>query len=440
MNNYVFYTSVKSIGNRIYVRGHYDGVPFQDIVEYRPTLYLKSKEPTQYKSLKNEYLKPVHPGTIRDTREFLKQYKEVDGFNIYGNESPVYQYIADNYPHRIEFDIKQVKIYYLDIETTSEYGGVDVESAKEQILLITLMDYKTKKTITLGTRPFNKKLENNIYIECKNEADLLEKFLTLWEKSYPEIISGWNIEGFDIPYIIKRIEKTLGENQAKRLSPWKHIRTKNVIDSRTKKSYVVYEIYGVNVIDYLPYFKKYANTTVENYKLDTVTKEVLNESKVVHTEYDTFADFYTKDWNLFVEYNIVDTQLIDKLENKLRLIQLSLTLAMDSKVNPEDTLSQGRMWDAIIYNYLLARNVIIPTKKENEEKTEKFKGAFVKPPQLGKFKWVASFDVSSLYPSIIRSYNISPETLMDERNSTVTVDSIVDRTFVLEPEYADYTV
>lgn len=435
-----WYTSVKRSGNKLYIRGHYEGVPYSDVVEYQPTLYLPSKTPTDYKNLAGEYLRPIKQPSIRDLRGFLEKYKDVDGFSVYGNENPIYQYIADEFPGKIEFDMNNIKTYYLDIETTSEHGGIDVDAAREQILLVTLMDYKTKKSITFGSRSFTKRVENNTYIECKDEADLLKKFLIFWEKSYPEIISGWNIETFDLPYLIRRIEKTLGENSVKMLSPWKIVRAKEIIDRRTGKTQNAFDIFGVNIIDYLPFFKKYAGIGVENNKLDTVAKEVLKESKLDHEEYDTFADFYTKNWDLFVEYNIVDTVLIDKLEKKLRLIQLAVTLALDSKVNPEDTLSQGRMWDAIIYNFLLAKNIIIPVRSEPQIKDEKFKGAFVKPPQIGKFKWVTTFDVSSLYPSLIRTYNISPETLVEERNSTVSIESIVDETFKLEPKYSNYSV
>lgn len=435
-----WYTSVKRLGNKIFVRGNYDGVPYSDVIEYQPTLYLLSKEPTQYKNLAGEYLRPVLQPSIRDSRKFLEQYRDIQDFKVFGNENPVYQYIADEFSHKIEFDMNSVKTYYLDIETTSEFGGVDVEAAREQILLITLMDYKTKKTITFGSRSFNKKLDNNTYIECANESEVLKKFLYFWEKSYPEIVSGWNIETFDIPYLVKRIEKTLGEAAVKMLSPWKYVKQKEILDRKTNKTQEAFEIYGVNIIDYLPFFKKYAGIGVENNKLDTVAKEVLNESKLDHEEYDTFADFYTKNWNLFVEYNIVDTILIDKLEKKLRLIQLAMTLAMDAKVNPEDTLSQGRMWDAIIYNHLLAKNIIIPVKSSPQEKNEKYVGAYVKEPQIGKFKWVATFDVSSLYPSLIRTFNISPETLVPSTNSYVSIDKIVDGTFEIKPEHKNYSI
>lgn len=435
-----WFTSVKRLGNKLYIRGNYEGVPYSNVVEYQPTLYLPSKTPTDFKSLAGEYLRPVKQPSIRDLRGFLEKYKDVDGFRVFGNENPIYQYIADEFPGKIEFDMNNIKTYYIDIETTSEHGGIDVDAAREQILLVTLMDNKTKKSITFGSRPYSKKVENNTYIECKDEADLLNKFIIFWEKSYPEIVSGWNIETFDIPYLIRRIEKTLGENSVKMLSPWKMVRPREIIDRKTGKTQNSFEIFGVNIIDYLPFFKKYSGIGVENNKLDTVAKEVLNESKLDHEEYDTFADFYTKNWDLFVEYNIVDTVLIGKLEKKLRLIQLAVTLAMDSKVNPEDTLSQGRMWDAIIYNYLLAQNIIIPVRSDPQVKNEKFKGAFVKPPQIGKFKWVTTFDVSSLYPSLIRTFNISPETLVEERNSAVSIDSIVDKTFKLDSRHSNYAI
>lgn len=435
-----WFTSVNVLGNKILVRGNYDGVPYSDVVDFKPTFYVKSKSPSDFKNLDGEYLTPIVQTSVKDGRKFLEKYKEVDGFNVYGNESPVYQYIAQEFPGKIEFDMESVKIYYIDIETTSEFGGVDVEAANEQILLITILDYSSKKSITFGSRPFSKRIENNTYFECKDEEELLEKFLNFWEKRLPEAISGWNIESFDIPYIVRRIEKTLGSTHVKRLSPWKVVKDSTVKDYKTGKEIETYKIYGINILDYMPYFKKYAGIGVENNKLDTVVKEVLGESKIDHAEYDTFADFYTKDWDLFVEYNVVDTVLIDKLEKKLRLLQLAMTLAMDAKVNPEDTLSQGRMWDAIIYNYLLERNIIIPTKSEPKSKEDKYKGAFVKPPQIGKFKWVASFDVSSLYPSLIRTYNISPETLVKTRNNSVSIDSIVDGTFKLDEEFSNYTI
>ena len=217
-----FYTNVKQVGNYIYVRGYENGVSFKDRVEYKPTLYIKSKEASKYKTLQGEYLNPIKPGTIRDTRAFLEKYKDIDNFSIYGDISPVTQYISENYhEENIEFDINKIKIYVVDIETTSTYGFPNVEQAREEVLLITVQDFATKQSYTWGSRQFSEKIENNIYYECADEVDLLQKFLAFWESEPPDVITGWNVEFFDIPYLVRRISSVISESQAKRLSVWK---------------------------------------------------------------------------------------------------------------------------------------------------------------------------------------------------------------------------
>jgi DNA polymerase elongation subunit (family B) len=434
-----FYTNVKSIGDYIFYRGYDDGVEIKDKIKYQPTLYVPSKIKTEYKTLNGQYISPINPGTISDTRKFIDQYKDVSGFEYYGNENPIYQYISELYPNdTIDYDINQIRLYVLDIETTAEQGVIDAQEAGEEILLITIQDYSKQITYTWGSRPFTEKLDNHIYYECENERVLLQKFLTFWENAYPDVLTGWNIGGFDIPYIINRIEKNFGESETKRLSIWKKITCREYI----VKDKVVfdYDIFGITTLDYLELFKKFAYINTENNRLDTVAEEVLNERKLEHDEFETFKDFYTKDFNLFVKYNVQDCNLISRFEKKLSLIQLAFTLAYQAKVNPQDVYYQGRMWDGIIYNYLIKDKIVIPSKKGSEEKTEKFKGAHVKEPQIGKFKYVCSFDLASLYPSLIRTYNISPETLIEERNDYVSISSIIKNEFEIKSEHSDYTI
>ena len=150
----------------------------------------------------------------------------------------------------------------------------------------------------------------------------------------------------------------------------------------------------------------------------------MGEKKLDHNEYDTFREFYTKDWDKFVRYNIKDVQLVDRMEDKLKLIELAITMAFDAKVNFIDIHYQVRMWDTIIYNYLKERNIVIPPKKRTS-KSEKYAGAYVKEPKPGKYDWVVSFDLNSLYPHLIMQYNISPETLKDVKHPTATVDRIL---------------
>jgi DNA polymerase elongation subunit (family B) len=434
-----FYTNVKTIGDHIYYRGYDDGVEIKDKIKYQPTLYVPSKIKTEYKTLDGYYVSPIQPGTISETRKFIDRYKEVDGFDYYGHENSTYQFISEIFPEEtIDYDISQIRLYVLDIETTAEHGSIDSQAANEEILLITIQDYNKKISYTWGSRPFTQKLDNHIYYECENEGVLLQKFMSFWENAYPDVLTGWNCAGFDIAYIINRIEKNFGESETKRLSIWKKITCREymVMD----KQIFEYDIFGITILDYLELFKKFAFINTENNRLDTVAEVVLGERKLQHDEFETFRDFYTKDFDLFVKYNVQDCNLITRFEKKLSLIQLAFTLAYQAKVNPQDVYFQGRMWDGIIYNYLIRDKIVIPAKKGSGEKTEKFGGAHVKEPQIGRFKYICSFDLASLYPSLIRTYNISPETLIPERNDYVSIDTIVENRFEIRSEHSDYTI
>ena len=164
----------------------------------------------------------------------------------------------------------------------------------------------------------------------------------------------------------------------------------------------------------------------------------MGQKKLDHSEFDTFKDFYTKGWQKFIEYNIVDVELVDRLEDKMKLIELALTMAYDAKVNYIDVFYQVRMWDNIIYNYLKKRDIVIPPRV-NADKNEKYAGAYVKEPIPGKYDWVVSFDLNSLYPHLMMQYNISPETLVEERHPTVSVDKILEEQLSFEM-YKNYAV
>ena len=222
----------------------------------------------------------------------------------------------------------------------------------------------------------------------------------------------------------------MGEKYAKRLSPWNVVRVKEVTIMGRKQ--LSTEIAGVSILDYLDLYKKSpATPNQESYRLDHIAFMELGQNKLDHSEYDTFREFYTNDWQKFVEYNIVDVELVDRLEDKLRLIDLCFTRAFDAKVNFNDIAYQVRTWDAIIYNYLLKKNIVIPQKERNS-KSEKYAGAFVKEPIPGAYEWVVNFDLNSLYPHLIMQYNISPETLIEQRHPSVTVDKVLKKELTFE--------
>ena len=419
-----FYTNVQLIGNQFLVRGVDNGKRYEHRDEFFPTLFVKTKKNSKYRTLSGEAVEEVNPGTVRDCREFYKKYDEVDGFSIYGNDRYIYQYISEKYPEEeIKFDINQIKLVTLDIETTAEHGFPNVESATEEILAITIQDYSSKKIITWGVKPFVNKQDNVTYHYCPTEYELLNNFINYWMMDVPDVITGWNIQLFDIPYICKRLNRVLGEKLMKRFSPWGLV-TEGEIFVQGRKQ-ITFDVGGVSQLDYLDLYKKFTYKAQESYRLDYIAEVELGQKKLDHSEFDTFKDFYTKGWQKFIEYNIVDVELVDRLEDKMKLIELALTMAYDAKVNYTDVFYQVRMWDNIIYNYLKKRDIVIPPKNRSS-KNEKYAGAYVKEPIPGKYNWVVSFDLNSLYPHLIMQYNISPETLLEERHPTATVDRILN--------------
>ena len=432
-----FYTNVQLIGNQFLVRGVENGRRYEHRDEFFPTLFVKSKKnlKTKYKTLSGESVEAINPGTVRDCRDFYKKYEDVEGFEIYGNDRYIYQYISDKYPEdEIKFDISKIKLVTLDIETTSEQGFPDVESCSEEILAITIQDYTTKQIVTWGSKPFKNTRNDVIYHHCPTEYELLSSFINYWMQDVPDVITGWNIEFFDIPYICKRLERVLGEKLMKRFSPWGLVSEGEVnIMGRT---HITFDVGGVTQLDYINLYKKFTYKAQESYRLDYIAKVELGQQKLDHSEYDTFKDFYTNGWQKFIEYNIIDVELVDRLEDKMKLIELALTMAYDAKVNYNDVFYQVRMWDTIIYNYLKKRDIVIPPKNRSQ-KNEKYAGAYVKEPKPGKYDWVVSFDLNSLYPHLIMQYNISPETLRETRHPSSSVERILNEEVTdFDPEYA----
>jgi len=434
-----FYTNVQMVGDHFLVRGYENGRHFMTREKFNPTLFVPSNKKTKYQTLEGEYVESVQPGSVRDCREFIKKYEGVDNFKIYGNTGYIYQYISEMYPEEeIKFDTNKIKISTIDIEVASENGFPDVESAAEEVLLITVQDYATKQIRTWGKGPFKNTQQNVIYKGFRTEYELLDAFINWWmiEENTPEVVTGWNSELYDMPYLVRRIDRILGEKLMKRLSPWGLVTEREIFIAGRKQ--IAYDVGGITQLDYLNLYKKFTYKAQESYRLDYIASVELGQKKLDHSEFDTFKDFYTKGWQKFVEYNIIDVELVDRMEDKMKLIELAVTMAYDAKANYADVASQVRMWDTIIYNYLKKRNIVIPPK-ERSDKDSKYAGAYVKEPIPGKYDWVVSFDLNSLYPHLIMQYNISPETLLDERHPTATVDKILNEDINFEL-YKDYAV
>jgi DNA polymerase elongation subunit (family B) len=253
------------------------------------------------------------------------------------------------------------------------------------------------------------------------------EFINDWSKNYPDIITGWNIRFFDIPYLVNRIVKLFGEKTAKRLSPWGWYKESNITGIGGRK-HQVYELVGVSALDYMDAYKKFTYVNQESYSLNHIAYVELEERKLDYSEVDTLHELYRTDFQKFIDYNVHDVVLVENLEKKMKLLEMIISLAYLAKCNFNDVFSPVRMWDCICYNHLRDNNIVIPPKRR-EEKGEAYEGAYVKDPQIGRHKWVCSFDLNSLYPHLIMQYNISPETLLGTHEETGLVESMLNEEF-----------
>ena len=422
------YSNVTLLGDSILCRGYENGDPvsFKEII--KPTLFVPSPK-GKWKSLTGEKMTPVVQDGARRAREFIEKYKDVNNFEVHGYERFVYQWISEKYPGQLRFNMSDMKIITIDIEVACENGFPDVEASQEEMLCITIKDLATGKFITWGTREAKVDTEYRVFW---TEQEMLTDFHKWWCSNTPDIITGWNCNLYDIPYICRRLERVLGEKWQKSLSPWNKVNMREVYIQGRRN--LAYDILGVSILDYLDLYRKFTYTNQESYRLEHIATVELGEGKLDHSEFENFKDFYTEHWQKFVEYNIKDVDLVDRLEKKMKLLELAVTMAYDAKVNFEDVYSQVRMWDTLIYNYLKERKICVPPRQESK-KDDKYAGAYVKEPIPGLYDWVVSFDLNSLYPHLIMEYNISPETLVPTRYPSISVDKILNGEIDIDSDY-----
>ena len=418
-----FYTNITRWGNYLLLREVDGGQRKNQRILYSPTLYMSVAKPTKYKTLNGNYVTPVFHKTMKEANEWIDNYKDQSHL-VFGNKLYQYNYLADQYPNEIDWDMDKLLIVTIDIEVECENGFPNPREAKEKLLSITIKNHQSKEIIVWGVGDFKTSRNDVYYLKCKDEYDLVNQFLSFWERNHPDVITGWNTEFFDIPYLCNRIVELYDENELKRLSPWKGVSSRDIY--KMGRSHQVYDIQGIANLDYFDLYRKFTYTAQESYRLDHIAFVELGERKDGNP-YETFRDWYTKDYQSFIEYNINDVELVDRLEDKMKLIELLLTMAYEAKVNYLDVLGSTKYWDILIYNYLRKKNIVIP-QKTTSHKSEKYEGAYVKDPQVGMHEWVMSFDLNSLYPHLIMQYNISPETLVSQdKVKNMSVDKLLDK-------------
>ena len=448
-----FYTSINRHKGEILYRGYTtNGTRIEKREKFGPTFFLPSKDPSKYRSLDGNYLNSYQFDTMYQGKEFLDTYKDMEGVKVYGTRNYVHQYITDNFPTDIKFNQKHINIVNFDIEVASDDGFPSPDEALHPVISIALKSSKSSIYQVWGLDTYDPaKTELDMagdhikYHKCNTETELLVSFINYWTKNYPDIVTGWYIRQFDIPYLVNRICRLAGEipgedgqikcKPARRLSPWNNVGTGT---SRGQKSSKYgYELEGIQIADYIELFKKfgYSYGPQESYKLDHIAYTVLGENKLSYEEHGNLHNLYKADHQKFIDYNIKDVQLVDRIDSKMGLINLVLTMAYKGGVNVSDTFGTTAIWESIIYRRLLKNGVIPPVEQISQcmyglvgnpdnqtydahgakEAQRTIAGGYVKPPKPGAYDWVISFDLNSLYPNIIVQSNISPETIIKDK-------------------------
>ena len=416
-----FYTSVDRFSNSLLYRGYDgDGKKVFQRIKYKPTLYLKSKENTStaWKALDGTPVEPMQFDSMREVKEFEQTYCDIPSFKVYGNTRHIPAFIQKQFPNEIQYSRSLVDIASLDIETEYGDGFPEVDNPVNKILTIAYKSSKDNTYRVWGMKPYDpEKTElQGVEIDYRQytaESSMLEAFINFWsrEENVPDVITGWNTRFFDIPYMVSRMAFLLGEDKVKELSPWKKI-DRREITIRGRKQ-ITFDIVGIQHLDYMELFKKFAYTygNQESYSLNHISSVVLGEKKLDYSEVGTLRELYDADFQMFVDYNIKDVELIERMEEKLGLITLVLTMAYLGGVNYVDTLGTTAIWDSIIFRRLArSRVAILPN---NDSETSAYPGGYVKDPHVGMHEWVMSFDLNSLYPNLIVQYNMSPETIIE---------------------------
>ena len=412
-----YYTNIVRRGDKLLVRGIRDGEEVRDKVRYEPTLYVEHTKDYGYKNLFGKNLKPINFDNMNDAWTFSAEHKD-SNLKIYGFPRFESQYSLENYGDAVnKWKKEDLRVFNIDIEVTSTEGFPEAKDAAYPVTAICIHDSKVDKFITFGLKgewsEENSELPEElksrvVYVNCKTETDLLSKFLQYWHKFTPNIVTGWNIEKFDFPYLYNRLENmSIGGHK---LSPWGRASLRHINTQRGEE--IAINIDGVDQIDYIDRYRK--TKIQESYRLDFIASVELGERKLDYSEVSGLHMLYFENFQKFIDYNIQDVNLVKRLDEKLGLIDAQIMIAYMACINYGEVNSTVRTWDSLINKDLQGNRIIPHFHISSAESTGQIPGGHVKEPQVGKHGWCMSFDLNSLYPHLIMQFNISPETFQPE--------------------------
>lgn len=428
-----FYTSFSRNFGKVHVRGYRNGKRFSGPVKYKPFLFVDSDESdSEFRTIHGKPVSKIEFDSIKEWREFVDKYKYIESFNIYGLQLHEYAAINQIYSDDIKWDPKLIRVGNFDIETDSEEGYGNVLLANKAIISIALKVFGENVIYMLGfkeydTLTFDREKYGNYeikYFKCRDEAELLERFIKLWVMLDFDVITGWNINMYDVPYVVRRIDQILGPDRAKELSPLRNISKREATVFQKEMTFFTFD--GIQTLDYLDVYKKFTFGNDESYKLEYIANKELGVGKLDYSEHKTLANFYKADPDNFYNYNIIDILRVEQIDVKNKFINQICSMAYTGKTNYSDMFATVRPWDIIIHNYLLKHGMVVPSM-EDKFKDRQILGAFVKDPIPNRYNWVMSFDFKSLYPHLIMLYNISPETFITQLPDLADPFAVVDR-------------
>lgn len=390
-----------------------EGNRIKTLCSYEPYLYIESDIGCDGKSIYNTPLKKI---SFRNNWDRTKFVDETPITRLFYNLSCDQQFLLDTFKNEVEkedYGKQPLKIFYIDIETQKVDPNANFSTAQDAndiINLITVYDSLTQKYTTFGCKNFSTLDEEVTYVKCLTEKDLLSRFIKFWKKDYPDIVSGWNIDGYDIPYIINRIGKVWeNDEKAKELSPVGRLQFReNVSVNKMGQQIDRWYIHGISILDYMEVYKTFSMGDRESYALGYIGEYELGEGKVNVGGY-SLSKLADDDWFKFVDYNIQDVRLLVKMEEKLKYLRLVRNLSYRGFVPFTKALGKVSVITGTVAHQSLKQGMIIPTfNLENVKKN--FAGGYVLEPTPGLYEDVVTYDANSLYPNTIITLNISPET------------------------------
>ena len=404
-------------------------------VEY-PARYVAYYDDPKGK-FKSVYGTPVSRIATKSGKEFKREVHMQLGKRLYESDiNPIFRCLEENYLNK---DAPELQVAFFDIEVDFDpnKGYAKPADAWAPIISITVYLQWLDQLISLAIPPkdfpnpeiIEQEFENTML--CESEADMLDKFIALIEDA--DVLSGWNSEGFDIPYTVNRIQKVMSKDDTRRLCLWNTYPRKRLFE-RFGNEEVTYDIIGRVHLDYMQLYRKYTYEERHSYALDFISKMELGEQK---TPYEgTLDQLYNKDFVKFIEYNRQDVALLGRLDEKLKFIALSNELAHSNTVLIQTTMGAVAVTEQGIINEAHRRGMVVPDRVRREPGSDPAAGAYVAYPKKGLQDWIGSIDINSLYPSVIRALNMAPETIVGQLRQTLTEEEIERRMTMEKKSFA----